>query len=41
MKKVIYSTIILFLAILIVVAVVAVNNAPRTVTYKNGKIIED
>ncbi len=41
MKKVIYGTIIIFLAVLIIVAIVAKQNPPKTVTYKNGKIIED
>lgn len=41
MKKVVYATIIIFVAIMIVVAIVAANNAPKTVTYKNGKITLD
>jgi archaellum component FlaG (FlaF/FlaG flagellin family) len=41
MKKVVYATLIIFIAVLIVVAIVAVNNTPKTVTYKDGKIIED
>jgi len=41
MKKVVYLTIIIFLAIMITVGVVALQNSPRTVTYENGKIIED
>jgi hypothetical protein len=41
MKKIVYGTIIIFVAVLIVVAIVAVQNTPKTVTYKDGKIIED
>ncbi len=41
MKKVVYGTIIIFLAILIIVVIIAERNPPQTVTYKNGKIIED
>ena len=41
MKKIVYGTLIVFIAILIVVAIVAMNNTPKTVTYKDGKIIED
>ena len=41
MKKVVYGTIIIFLAILLIVIVVAERNSPHTVTYKNGRIIED
>ncbi len=41
MKKIVYGTLIVFIVILIIVAIVAMNNAPKTVTYKDGKIIEN
>lgn len=41
MKKLVYFTLSIFIIILIIVAIIASKNAPKTVTYKNGKIIED
>lgn len=40
MKKVVYSTIVIFLAIMITVAIIASQNKPRMVEYKDGVIVE-
>ena len=41
MKKLIYGTIIIFVAILVVMAVIAVQNPPKMVKYENGQILLD
>ena len=41
MKKIIYGTILLFVAILIVLVIVAINTPVQTVKYENGAVIED
>ncbi len=41
MKKVVYGTIIVFVAILITIAVIAIQNPPKMVKYENGQVILD
>ncbi len=41
MKKIMYATIVLFLAILVLVIIVASFTPVRTVTYHNGVIMEE
>lgn len=40
MKKIMYATIALFLAILLVVIIIAEQNPVRTVKYENGVVVE-
>ncbi len=39
MKKAIYGTILLFVAILVFVAVVSIRNPPHEVKYENGRVV--